>query len=417
METEDITRLVEPGYISYIPNPYYSEDHRAFQKTFREYLESHVVQKLDEWTENKVYPFHIHTAFYEMGVQSAVFRFGPEYGAAKQNRYDSFHELIVWSELARVSLNSVSFMLGIDSMAVPPILKYGNEEMKRRILPRLIDGSIHVALAISESTAGSDIAAIQTTAIKSSDGRSYIINGTKKWISGANVCSYFTCCVRTRDTGATGLSVIVIPSDTKGISIRKMNMQFDSVMWTAFVTFENVIVPVENLLGNENDGFRMIVENFNHERFVISTSATACARRCFELSLRHAMKRKTFNKTMIQHQVIRYKLAEMARIIEAMQAQVEQVAYILDHKNEKVQEKAIGEISALTKVNCTKGLEFCAREASQIFGGSSLVREGIGKEVEGFYRNVRSHAIPGGSEEILLDLAIRSITNLKQSKL
>jgi alkylation response protein AidB-like acyl-CoA dehydrogenase len=189
-------------------------------------------------------------------------------------------------------------------------------------------------------------------------------------------------------------------------------------MCTCIVNFENVKVPVENLLGNENDGMKIILSNFSHERFVIAVSATASARRCLELAAKHARKRRTFGKALIQHQMIRFKLAEMARLVEAMQTQIENAAYVLDHydsENES-QSKALGEICALTKVNCTKGFEYCAREASQIFGGAALVRDGIGKEIEAYYRNVRAHAIPGGSEEILLDLAIKSAFNVREAR-
>jgi alkylation response protein AidB-like acyl-CoA dehydrogenase len=354
-----------------------------------------------------------------MGVQQAIFRVDQSLGGPPSGVYDSFHELIVWQELARVSLNSVTFMLGIDSMALPPIVHHGSDFWKQKIVPRVVEGSIHVALAISEPTAGSDVANIRATAVR--DGDSFVINGEKKWITGATICEYFTLVVRTGDEtllpGAKGISIIIVPANTPGISVRPMKMQFDSVMYTGFVTFENVRVPKTNLVGPLNGGFKIIMENFNHERFIIAASAIGCARRSFELSLKHAMRRKTFGKPMIQHQIIRFKLAEMARTIESMQAQIEQIAYIFDHSTPESNQKAIGELCALSKVHCTKGLEYCAREASQIFGGSSLVREGVGKEVEAFYRNVRSHAIPGGSEEILLDLAIRSATGTKQSKL
>ena len=408
---------MEPSFLSGIPSPYYTTDHIDFQKSLRSYLDKEVVPFIDSWQESKKYPHHIHAAFHRLGVQQAVFRVDPRLGGAAPGRYDSLHELIVWSELARVSLNSVTFMMGIDSMGLPPVVNHGPDHLKCRIIPRVLDGSMHVALAISESTAGSDVANIQTTAVKSADGTHYVINGTKKWISGADVCSYMTTCVRTGGAGAKGISVIVIPKNTAGVSVRPMRMQFDSVMYTGFVTFEDVKVPVDHLVGVENEGFKIIMENFNHERFTIAVSATACARRCFELSLKHAMKRKTFGKEMIHHQVIRFKLAEMARHIEAMQCQIEHVAYVLDHTDKSLPQKALGELCALAKVNCTKGFEYCAREASQIFGGSALVREGLGKEVEAFYRNVRAHAIPGGSEEILLDLAIRSVIELKQARI
>ena len=412
-------RLVEPAYMNGIPSPYYNQSHLMFQRKLREFLDVEVAAHIDEWVERKIYPHHVHRDFLKMGIQQAVFRVAESLGGAPQGTYDSFHELIVWQELARVSLNSVTFMLGIDSMAIPPIIHHGSQYWKQKIIPRVVEGSIHVALAISEPTAGSDVANIRATAVV--DGDSFLINGEKKWITGAAICEYFTLVVRTGDEkllpGAKGISIVIVPANTPGITVRPMKMQFDSVMYTGFVTFENVRVPRNNLVGPLNGGFKIIMENFNHERFIIAASAVGCARRSFELSLNHALRRKTFGKAMIQHQVIRFKLAEMARTIESMQSQIEQIAYIFDHTTPQENQKAIGELCALSKVHCTKGLEYCTREASQIFGGASLVREGVGKEVEAFYRNVRSHAIPGGSEEILLDLAIRSATGVKQSKM
>ena len=299
-------------------------------------------------------------------------------------------------------------------MALPPIIHHGPFHLKELIIPAVVSGRMHVALAISEPTAGSDVANIKTTAVLR--GSEYVINGEKKWITGASICDYFTCVVRTGGPGASGISIVVIPRNAPGVNVRPMKMQFDSVMYTGFVTFENVHIPFTNLIGVENEGFKIIMENFNHERFIIGASAVGCARRCFELALAHSVKRKTFGKPLIEHQLIRFKLAEMARTIEAMQSQTEHLAYILDHANASVPQKAVGELCALAKVNCTKGFEFCAREAAQIFGGSSLVKEGLGKEIEAFYRNVRAHAIPGGSEEVLLDLAIRSVANIKQAK-
>ena len=415
MTDQEIHRLIEPSFVCGLPSPYYNEDHIKFRATLRNYLEEHVLSNVDDWCERKTYPHHIHEGLYRLGAQQAVFRFGPLLGGAAPQRYDSFHELIVWAELSRVSLNSVTFMMGIDSMAVPPILKHGPTHLKQLILPEVVRGTTHVALAITEGTAGSDVANIRTSAVKSSDGSFYLINGQKKWISGGDVCSYFTCVVRTHDgTGGKGISILVVPKNTPGIRVRPMKMQFDSVMCTCIVDFDNVQVPVENLVGTENDGFKIILANFSHERFIIAVSATACARRCLELAVKHSMKRKTFNQRLIDHQMIRFKLAEMARTVEAMQCQIDHLAYIFDHQRDDVSfSKALGEVCALTKVNCTKGFEYVAREASQIFGGLSLVRDGIGKEVEAFYRTVRAHAIPGGSEEVLTDHLIKSAINYK----
>lgn len=187
-------------------------------------MENEVVPYVDEWTGRKEYPLHIQGAIHELGVHQAVCLLEPSFGDSTVGSYDSLHELIVWSEIYRVSLNSVTLMLGIDSMAMPPIIKYALHRMKQAIVPRVVDGSIYIALAISASTAGSDVSNITTFAEKTADGKHYVINGPKKWISAANICAYFTCCVRTREGGAGGISVLIVPKESKGLLVRPMKM-------------------------------------------------------------------------------------------------------------------------------------------------------------------------------------------------
>ena len=144
--------------------------------------------------------------------------------------------------------------------------------------------------------------------------------------------------------------------------------------------------------------------NFNHERFVIAAGTTASCRLCYEEAIKYALKRKTFGKRMIEHQIIRFKLAEMARMIESLHDNLERCAYQFKMG---IPDSKMGGQCALLKVQASKTFEYCAREAAQIFGGSAVVREGQGRAVERLYREVRAVAIPGGSEEILLDFAIR----------
>merc|ERR1712232_712078 len=189
-----------------------------------------------------------------------------------------------------------------------------------------------------------------------------------------------------------------------GIKIRKMETQFDTCHGTTFIDLDDVMVPASHLVGEEGKGFKYILLNFNHERFVIATEACRFARLCYSESLKFAMRRKTFGKPLTEHQVIRWKLAEMLRVTDSLHDGNERIAYQYKRGSS---DAAMGSMCALQKVAASKAFEFCAREAAQIFGGSSLVREGPGKVVERLYRNVRLQAIPGGSEEILLDLAAR----------
>jgi len=178
--------------------------------------------------------------------------------------------------------------------------------------------------------------------------------------------------VRTGDSGPFGLSLLLLEKDMPGIKIRKMETQFDSCHNTTFVTLEDVKVPVKNLIGKENQGFLPLLVNFNHERFIISVSSIRMARMLYEDAIKYSLNRETFGKKLIQHQIIRYKLAEMARQIECVFDMAERVAFAYSRD---VPDRELGGQCALLKVNATTTFEYCAREASQIFGGSSIVKE------------------------------------------
>jgi len=176
---------------------------------------------------------------------------------------------------------------------------------------------------------------------------------------------------------------------------------------TTYITFEDVKVPVSNLIGKEGKGFQLIMKNFNHERFGIVAMTNRFSRVCMEEALKFASKRKTFGKALIQHDVIRWKLAEMVRMIESTHAWLENVTYQLNTMHNMEATYKLGGVTALLKVQSTKVFEYCAREAAQIFGGLSYSRGGQGEKVERLNREVRAMAVPGGSEEVMLDLGIR----------
>merc|ERR1712151_895294 len=268
-----------------------------------------------------------------------------------------------------------------------------------------------ICLAITEPMAGSDVASIRSTAVK--EGDHYILNGEKKWITNGIFADYFTVAVRTgsQKDGAKGISMLLVEKTMPGVNTRKMKCSGVWSSGTTYITFEDVKVPVSNLIGKEGKGFQLIMKNFNHERFGIVAMTNRFSRVCMEEALKFASKRKTFGKTLIQHDVIRWKLAEMARQIEATHAWLESVTYQM-HKIEA--STKLGGSTALLKVQCTKVFEYCAREAAQIFGGLSYTRGGQGEKVERLNREVRAMAVPGGSEEIMLDLGVRQTTKLAE---
>jgi len=387
----------------FVASPYYTESHVKFRKICRDFVENEMKPILDELlAKGELYPLDLHRKVYEAGISGVIYP--KEYGGTRPDDYDTFYELIMLDEFARVGGGGILGQLGINSMALPPIIQFGSEYLKEKVIRDVVTGKKQCSLMISEPWAGSDVANIRTTAVRKGDH--YIVNGQKKWITGSLIADFWTCCVRTGGDGASGLSVLLIEKDMPGITIRKMETMFDNTHNTCVVTMEDVKVPVENLIGQEGLGFKYITINFNHERFVIAAQASRYSRLCYQESLHEAITRRTFGKRLIEHQIIRFKLAEMARQIESVHDNLERIAFQFSNG---VPDAALGAQCALLKVQATKTFEYCAREAVQIFGGSGIVREGRGKVVERLYREVRGNAIPGGSEEILSDFAIRSV--------
>jgi len=189
-----------------------------------------------------------------------------------------------------------------------------------------------------------------------------------------------------------------------GFTVRRLKTQGWWSSNTAHLIFEDVKVPAKYIIVQENAGFLPIMLNFNHERFISIVGACRASRLAIEESIRFARQRKTFGKRLIDHQVIRHKIAEMAMRVDSLQAALEDLAFQMERKTSP--DLIAGPIS-LQKVMSTKTVEFCAREASQIFGGNSYLRTGVGSGVERLYREVRVIAIGGGSEEVMLDLAMR----------
>jgi alkylation response protein AidB-like acyl-CoA dehydrogenase len=322
-------------------------------------------------------------------------------------KWDLFHEMLLTDEISRTGSGGLVWnLIGGFGIGCPPVIKFGKKELVQRILPGILNGDKRICLAITEPDAGSDVANLTCEAKLSEDGKHYIVNGEKKWITNGIWCDYFTTAVRTGGPGMNGVSVLLIER-SEGVSTRRMDCQGVWSSGTTYVTFEDVKVPVENLIGKENQGFKVVMTNFNHERIGIIIQCIRFSRVCFEESMKYANKRKTFGKKLIEHPVIRLKLAHMARQIEASYNWLENVVYQCERMSETEAMLRLGGAIAGLKAQATVTFEFCAREASQIFGGLSYSRGGQGGKVERLYRDVRAYAIPGGSEEIMLDLSIR----------
>lgn len=410
-------------------SPYYNESHRKVRAAAREFFEVEVNPFVHDWDEQKALPKEIFKRAGEEGFLAGVVglrkwpaQWAPKIlGGIKPEEWDYFHELVLTQEMARAGSASLCWgIAGGLTIGMPPVLHFGSKDLQDRIAPPCLKGEKFICLAITEPEAGSDVAGLCTTAVKSPCGKFYIVNGQKKWITNGVFADYFTTAVRTGGPGHGGVSLLVIER-TEGVKTTQMKCQGVWASGTAYVSFEDVKVPVENLVGKEGEGFKYVMENFNHERWGIAAGACRLARVCVEESFKYAFKRKTFGKLLIEHPVIREKLGNMMRQVETCWAQIEAITYQMNTMSFAESQRLLGGPIALIKAHAGIVMENCAREAAQIFGGLAYTRGGQGEKVERIYRDVLAYKIPAGSQEIMIDLAVRQAMKqysmvLKQTK-
>jgi acyl-CoA dehydrogenase len=293
---------------------------------------------------------------------------------------------------------------------IPPVIKFGSKALHEKFLPELLPGKKRTCIAITEPGAGSDVANIATTAVKTPDGKHYIINGEKKWITNGFWSDYATMAVRTGGPGAGGLSFIVCPlKGHPGVTMRRLKVAGQISAGTTYIELDDVKVPVENLIGKEGMGMRYIMTNFNHERLTIAVSVTRTARVALSSAFAYVMKREAFGKTLIEQPVVRHRLAKAGAELETLQAWVEQFLYQMTQLPKEEADIRLGGLTALAKAKAGMVLNECAQTAVLLFGGNGYTRTGQGEIAERIYREVMGARIPGGSEDVMLDLAVRQL--------
>merc|ERR1719378_245700 len=329
----------------------------------------------------------------------------------KPSEFDHFHELIAHEEMGR--LNSPSFCDGLGAgfcIGLPPVMHFAPPHIRDVVLGEVIRGDKRICLAISEPAAGSDVAGMITTATKTADGKHYIVNGVKKWITNGHFADYFVTAVRTGQ-GRNGVSMLFISRDM-GVETKAIKTTYSSCAGTALVIFDNVMVPVENLMGlgnkgKEGQGFACIMYNFNHERWFICAQFLAACRLVLSDCFKWAMQRMAFGKPLIEQPVLRQKLARMAGTVESVHALLESVTHQMDTMPYKEQSAKLGGPIALLKYQATRAGTLVADESVQMFGGRGITRTGMGANIEKFQKTYKYASILGGSEEVLADLAVR----------
>ena len=376
-------------------NPFETEERAAFRETIARFVETEVTPFADEWDENGDVPWALHEKVGALGA----FGFGVSERYGGLGFDDCFMRAAFAEEFAKCGAGGVPAAFGGRGISIGPIENFANDEIKERCLADIVAGRKGSSLAITEPSGGSDVARLKTRAVR--DGDDWVINGSKAFITGGMKSDFYVVGARTGDEGLAGVSLFFVdwgtPGFTRSLLDRKMGWWASD---TASLFFDDVRVPAENLLGEENLGFLMIMNNFNYERIAMVAGMVGMMKVCLEDAVSYAKERETFGKPLIRHQVIRHKIADMSARIDMVEAYLNQICW---QANEG--EMPVAEVSK-AKFSASKALEFCASEAMQIFGGAAYLR---GNRVERIYREVKVNAIGGGSEEIMRDLAVRQM--------
>ncbi|KAF2207892.1 hypothetical protein CERZMDRAFT_50176 [Cercospora zeae-maydis SCOH1-5] len=386
----------EPAWSHGIPSPYYNESHKKYRNALREYVNKNILPDALEWEEagDVPEPARLQWAKSGFAFSDVPIQYRPKDvpfpGDVPVDQLDAFHLLISTDETSRVEGGVTSCLGGGSVIGIPPVIHHGTEKQKQKWLPGLFTQKTCFCLGITEPSGGSDVANIQTTAEKTPDGKFYVINGWKKWITGAPWATHMTTAVRTGGSGKAG-----------GASL---------------IELDDVRVPVENLLGKENEGFKVIMVNFNRERYIMAVGCNRKARTCLAHAFDYANRRETFGKKLIDNQIIAHKFSTMARYIESHWAWLEQIAYAVQVSPYGWQDPDVAGRIALAKVQGGRMQEMANREAQQVFGGAGYQKGGPGAVVEQMSRDLRMMVVGGGSEEIISDLAVRQETVLAKRR-
>lgn len=274
------------------------------------------------------------------------------------------------------------------SFGIPPILKFGSEELKARVLPDLLRGTKRICIAITEPGAGSDVANIETTATLSKDGQNYAVNGSKKWITTGIWSDYATMAVRTGGAGPAGLSLLLVPLKARGVSMRRLRVGGQRSGGTTFIELDDVAVPAGNLIGAAGQGMKYMMTNFNHERLAIAVGAARQARVALSAAFAYVTKRRAFGAPLVDQPVVRHRLAKAGAGLESLWAWTEQFVYQMTRMPKDEADAELGGLTALCKAQAGRVLAECAECAVLLFGGSGYTSGGQGEVAERIYREV-----------------------------
>src|SRR4051812_49216877 len=347
-----------------------TEEHAQLRDSVRRFAQKHIAPHAHAWEEACEFPRELYKTAAEAGLLGISYPTS-EGGAGG----DLMHALVAAEEMVLYG-HSVGTCVGLNShgIALPPILRVGNAEQKKRFVLPVLRGERVSALAITEPGGGSDVASLRTKAVR--DGDHYVVNGSKTFITSGVRADFVTTAVRTGGDGHGGVSLLVIERGTPGFSVSK---KLAKTGWwasdTAELSFEDCRVPVANLIGEENMGFMAIMINFATERLFLAGQCVAIAELAYRESVKYARDRKAFGRTLMGHQVIRHKLADMATGTAPARAVVGECPVRV------VREERARGLAAMKKTAAPKMFWFVVDRAAQTPGENGYMRDFLGERL------------------------------------
>ncbi len=373
---------------------HFNEEHQLFRQSLRAFVQQQVTPHVTTWEEQGELPNELFAKLGELGVLGV--RLGSDIGGAG---LDFWHTAVVVEELVRCgSIGVVVSVMAHAEFATKIIDRVGTAEQRQRFLPAAVTGEAIGALAVTEPDAGSDVAALRTTAVR--DGDDYLINGAKTFITNGNIADYATTLVRTGGPGHRGLSLILVPTDTPGFSrgrrLRKLGVHAAD---TAELVFDNCRVPAGNLLGREGAGFKHIMQGFEGERLVLSLIACTQMRLMWEHARRYGHERHVFSQPILGFQTWRHRLADVLTTIEAAQALTYRAVDL------SVRGEPCNAECSMAKLFSAEASVGVAHDCAQIFGGNRYMEEfPIGR----LQRDCLAFSVGAGTSEVMREIIART---------
>jgi len=371
---------------------YFNKDHNMVRRAVRDFVNKEINPFVDEWEEQGAAP--LKTLFKKMGDLGFLgIRYDPKYGG---QGLDYWYETAFLEELGHIRALGLAVAITVQtSMATPAIDEFGSDYLKETFLKAAIQGDMVGAIAVTEPGAGSDVAALATSARRENDH--YVINGSKMYITNGTQADFYTLLARTSDDpGYHSFSLIVVPTDLPGITIgRKLDKLGVRISDTAEIFFDNVMVPVENRIGSEGEGFIYQMKQFQHERFSLLPFACTATRDMVDLTVDYIRERVVFGKPLIKKQVLRHRLADWLTEIECLKQLIYHIVRMKEANLDATREISMAKLVAGQLIH--KVADGCL----QMHGGMGFMSEAI---ISRYYRDARGLSIGGGTDEVMRDV-------------